>query len=90
MRILIFDQFRKEMESCMAFNLALLRAIDPRLITRRPRDPDKARLMAELGIEANIPETQPKGAPKGSRKHSRTTVKRLIEQMDFKVDVDLD
>lgn len=88
MRILIYDQIRRELEGYMAFNLALLRAIDPRLITHRPRDPDKARLMKELGMETTIPETPPKGAPKGSRRHTRTSVKRLLEDIDAHVDMD--
>lgn len=90
MRILIYDQIRKEQEACMAFNLTLLRAIDPRLITHRPRDPDKARLMEELGIETAIPETPPKGAQKGSRQRTRTSVKRLIDDIGIHVDVDPD
>jgi hypothetical protein len=54
MRILIWDQLRKELESNAAFNLAFFRAIDPRIITRRPRDPEKACLMKELGIETTV------------------------------------
>jgi hypothetical protein len=54
MRILMWEQVRRELESNAAFNMALLRAIDPRLITHRPRDPEKARLMAELGMETSI------------------------------------
>jgi hypothetical protein len=58
MRILIFEQVKKEMDSNAAFNVALLRAIDPRIITHRPRDPEKARLMAELGMETTVPEVK--------------------------------
>jgi hypothetical protein len=54
MRILNWTVIQKEIESSAAFNMTLLRAIDPRLITHRPRDPEKARLMKELGIETEI------------------------------------
>jgi len=54
MRILMWEQVRRELEGNAPFNVALLRAIDPRLITHRPRDPEKARLMAELGMETSI------------------------------------
>ena len=60
MRILNYNDLKKEMEGNAAFNVALLRAIDPRLITHRPRDPDKARLMAELGLDITIPEDEGK------------------------------
>ena len=90
MRILTWEPLKRELDACAAFNVALLRAVDPRLITHRPRDPDKARLMAELGIDAGIKETPAKGAPKGARKHTRTSVKRLIDQLDFEVDLDLE
>jgi hypothetical protein len=54
MRILNWTVIQKEIEGSAAFNMTLLRAIDPRLITHRPRDPEKARLMEELGIETEI------------------------------------
>ena len=60
MRILIYDHMQRELESARAFNMALVRAFDPRLILHRPRDPEKTRLMAELGIETTIAETPPK------------------------------
>jgi hypothetical protein len=56
MRILIWEHIRKELEGKAAFNVALLRAIDPRLITHRPRDPEKIGLMKELGLETSITE----------------------------------
>lgn len=61
MRILRFEDLKKEMESCAAFNVAFLRAIDPRLITHRPRDPEKARLMDELGMEPAVSESPDSG-----------------------------
>ena len=54
MRILMWDQVRKELEKSAAFNVALLRAIDPRIISHRPRDPEKARLMQEMGLDTRI------------------------------------
>lgn len=56
MRILIWQEIQREFESSAAFNLALLKAIDPRIITHRPRDPDKTKLMKELGMETEIRE----------------------------------
>ena len=47
----MWEKIRRELDSNAAFNMALLRAIDPRIITHRPRDPEKARLMAELGMD---------------------------------------
>ena len=60
MRILSWDEVRKEQRAWAAFNMALLKAIDPRLVTHRPRDPEKKRLMAELGIEMAIPDVDQK------------------------------
>ena len=65
MRILNWDEMRREQQAWAAFNLALLKAIEPRIVTHRPRDPDKKRLMAELGIEMAIPDVdqeKPAGA----------------------------
>lgn len=56
MRILIWEHINREMEGNAAFNVQLLRAIDPRLITHRPRDPEKASLMKELGMETTMQE----------------------------------
>ena len=50
MRVLNWEKVRRELDSNAAFNMALLKAIDPRIITHRPRDPEKARLMSELGM----------------------------------------
>jgi hypothetical protein len=49
---------RHEQRAWAAFNLALLKAIDPRLVTHRPRDPEKRHLMSELGIEMAIPDVE--------------------------------
>lgn len=54
MRILNWSTIQKEIEGSAAFNLTLLKAIDPRLITHRPRDAEKIRLMHELGIDTEI------------------------------------
>jgi hypothetical protein len=62
MRILNWDELRREQTSWAAFNLALLKAIDPRLVTHRPRDPEKKRLMAELGIEMSVMDVNDKCA----------------------------
>jgi hypothetical protein len=64
MRILNWDEIRQEQRVWAAFNLALLKAIDPRLVTHRPRDPEKKRLMAELGIEMSVPDVEDKCADK--------------------------
>jgi hypothetical protein len=65
MRVLKYDQIVKDKESNMAFGYQLIRAIDPRLITHRPRDIEKAILMKELGMDLTMAE-----AP--SRKKSKS------------------
>ena len=90
MRILIWDQLKKELEANAAFNMQFLRAIDPRLITHRPRDPEKARLMSELGMETTVREVS--GSP-GSRKDSRRCVvpsskKSAIASLDTECEID--
>jgi hypothetical protein len=67
MRILNWDEVRREHQGWAAFNLALLKAIDPRLVTHRPRDPEKKRLMTELGMEMSVPDVEQKCAGKETK-----------------------
>jgi len=69
MRVLIWEKVRKEIDRNAAFNMALLKAIDPRIITHRPRDPEKASLMKELGMDTRQ-ETIASTAQKTSGKKS--------------------
>ena len=71
MRVLMWEKVRKELESSAAFNMALLRAIDPRLITHRPRDPEKERLMAELGMDTRQEAIEKATGKADSKKQSR-------------------
>jgi hypothetical protein len=90
MRILIWEQLRRELEADAAFNMQFLRAIDPRLITHRPRDPEKAQLMSELGMETTVREVS--GSP-GPKKESRrcivpSTKKSAIASLDTECEID--
>lgn len=71
MRILNWDNLKREQKAWAAFNTAFLKAIDPRLITHRPRDPDKKRLMMELGIESVILDVEQKCYEEDSRASCR-------------------
>ncbi len=74
MRILIWEQIRKELDASAAFNMTLMRAIDPRLISHRPRDPEKARLMSELGMETRSEVIARKTGTKSKKKISRKSI----------------
>ena len=67
MRILNWDEIRREHKGWAAFNLALLKAIDPRLVTHRPRDPEKKRLMMELGMELAVPDVEQRYEDKAAK-----------------------
>jgi hypothetical protein len=75
MRILSWDRVRRELEGNAAFNMQLLRAIDPRLITHRPRDPEKSRLMQELGMEITV-----EAVEKGGKGRKRAGERRVVEK----------
>ncbi len=74
MRVLNWDKIKHELDSNAAFNLALLRAIDPRMISHRPRDPEKKRLMSELGMETRAEVLAQRTGMKSVKKKSRRTL----------------
>ena len=57
MRILRYEQIKRDHMSHAAFSWALMRAIDPRILTHKPRDPEKTLMMKELGMDVSIPES---------------------------------
>jgi len=87
MRILMWEQVRKEHEGSAAFNVALLRAIDPRLITHQPRDPEKDRLMTELGMETR---EQAISRSTGTKKNSRRCLMPDLSKFDIGTDTECD
>jgi len=91
MRILMWDDMRKELESSAAFNVSLLRAIDPRIITHRPRDPEKARLMEELGMDTEIDTVDyehGKGLKRGGKRCNEDGSEESGVDVEFDMDVD--
>jgi len=76
MRILTWDKMKKELEANAAFNVALFRAIDPRIITHRPRDPEKTRLMKELGMDMPAREVSKKVNPR----YRKSSTRKLLRQ----------
>jgi hypothetical protein len=87
MRILKWSKITRELDSSAAFNIALLKALDPRLITHRPRDPEKERLMKELGIVTEIKDFECKVKP-DRRKGSRRPVKASWDETEMEIDLD--
>ena len=75
MRILRWDKVKREVEGNAAFNMQLLRAIDPRLITHRPRDPEKFLLMQELGMEITV-----EAVEEGGKGRKRAGGRRVVEK----------
>lgn len=93
MRILMWDDMRRELEASAAFNVSLLRAIDPRIITHRPRDPEKAALMTELGMPTEIDTVDfqnGKGIKKGGKRCLIEKVSRSEIEIEFTMDFDDD
>ena len=88
MRILRWDKVKKEVEGNAAFNMQLLRAIDPRLITHRPRDPEKAQLMAELGMEITVEEVSRTG--KGTKKEGRRCATEKSTEIEIVLEKECD
>lgn len=85
MRILKWAIVQKEIESSAAFNMVLLKAIDPRLITHRPRDPEKTNLMKELGMDTGI-----RDVAKKARADRRKGVRSAIPSSWAEIDVEVD
>jgi len=91
MRILMWDDMRRELEASAAFNVSLLRAIDPRIITHRPRDPEKAALMTELGMPTEIDTIdfqRGKGIKKGGKRCLTESLPKTAIDIDFRFDID--
>ena len=93
MRILMWDDMRRELEASAAFNVSLLRAIDPRIITHRPRDPEKAALMTELGMPTEIDTIdfqRGKGVKKGGKRCLTEQMSKDSIDIEFNLDFEDD
>ena len=67
MRILIYEELKREQLPFATFSWALMRAIDSRMITHRPRGSEKTLLMRELGMDVSMPESSRRDKNRNSK-----------------------
>jgi hypothetical protein len=82
MRLLNWEEMRKEQRGWAAFNLALIKAIDPRLVLHRPRDPEKKKLMSELGIEMSMRDVEEKSELRRQTRACKIDIQIELEGKD--------